>query len=88
MLHIIGVHNNENTEQSDSDEEAKIFQASSDFRRQNLREPLLYSDERLLWIHRYSERNIAEKVTGINLQRPTARIVNYGEIKQCLYGAF
>lgn len=51
LLDVIGVHNNENTEQGYGDDEAQILESSSHFGREHLREPLLDSDKRLLRIH-------------------------------------
>lgn len=50
-MNVIGMHNNENTEQHNGYEEVYVLQSSSDFRSKDLREPLLYSYEGLLWIH-------------------------------------
>ena len=51
LLNVIGVHNNEDTEQSDGDEEVQVLQNSSHFGSHHLWEPLLHPYERLLWIH-------------------------------------
>lgn len=52
LLNIIGMHNNEDTEQGDGNEKIKVLQSSSQFGPQHLRESLLHAYERLLRIHR------------------------------------